>query len=183
MRSARFLIIGALKSRRAFAITRRSMLARIVQLKESSMVKAIFLPAVYAGVTPYLIVRDAARALDFYKKAFGATEVMRLPAPGGKVGHAEIKIGEGVVMLADESPEMGHKGPQSYGGTPIILRPGCGCCAVLPGARRGRHGKMPVRALQLKRPPAGHSKILQGTSGQWKPTPRGRGSGRNGPGE
>ncbi len=83
------------------------------------MVQAI--PAAYAGVTPYLIVRDAARAIDFYKKAFGATEVMRLPAPGGKIGHAEIKIGEGMVMLADESPEMGHKSPQTLGGTPISL--------------------------------------------------------------
>src|ERR1700681_1649135 len=72
-----------------------------------SMVQAI--PSGYAGVTPYLIVRDAAKLLDFYKKAFGATEVMRLPGPDGKIGHAEIKIGEGMVMLADEMPEMGHK--------------------------------------------------------------------------
>jgi len=83
------------------------------------MVQAI--PAGYAGVTPYLLVRDAARMIDFYKKAFGATEVLRLPAPGGKIGHAEIKIGEGIVMLADESPEMGHKSPQTIGGTPITL--------------------------------------------------------------
>lgn len=83
------------------------------------MVQAI--PSGYASVTPYLIVRDAARALDFYKKAFGATELMRFPAPGGKIGHAEIKIGEGVVMLADESPEMGHKSPQTIGGTPVSL--------------------------------------------------------------
>lgn len=83
------------------------------------MVQAI--PAGYAGVTSYIIVRDAAKAIDFYKKAFGATEVMRLPAPGGKVGHAELKIGEGHIMLADESPEMGHRGVQSYGGSPISL--------------------------------------------------------------
>jgi PhnB protein len=83
------------------------------------MVQAI--PADYAGVTPYLIVRDAARMLDFYKKAFGATEVVRLPAPGGKVGHAEIKIGDGMVMLADESPEMGHNSPLAVGGTPVTL--------------------------------------------------------------
>lgn len=83
------------------------------------MVQAI--PSGYAGVTPYLIVRDAAKLLDFYRKAFGATEVMRLPAPGGRVGHAEIKIGEGMVMLADEAPEMGHESPQSLGGTPITL--------------------------------------------------------------
>jgi PhnB protein len=83
------------------------------------MVQAI--PTGYAGVTPYLIIRDAARALEFYKKAFGATELMRFPAPGGKIGHAEIKIGDGVVMLADESPEMGHKSPQTLGGTAITL--------------------------------------------------------------
>ena len=83
------------------------------------MVQAI--PTGYAGVTPYLIIRDAARALEFYKKAFGAAELMRFPAPGGKIGHAEIKIGDGIVMLADESPEMGHKSPQALGGTAITL--------------------------------------------------------------
>jgi PhnB protein len=83
------------------------------------MVQAI--PAAYAGVTPYLIVRDAVRMLDFYKKAFGATEVMRLPGPDGRIGHAEIKIGEGMVMLADESPEMGHKSPLTVGGAPVGL--------------------------------------------------------------
>lgn len=83
------------------------------------MVQAI--PAGYAGVTSYLIIRDASRALEFYKKAFGATELMRFPRPDGKIGHAEIKIGEGVVMLADESPAMGHKSPQTLGGTPVSL--------------------------------------------------------------
>jgi PhnB protein len=87
--------------------------------KEFIMVQAI--PSGYASVTPYLIVRDAARALDFYKKAFGATELMRFPAPGGRIAHAEIKIGEGVVMLADESAEMGHNSPQTIGGTPVSL--------------------------------------------------------------
>ena len=83
------------------------------------MVQAI--PSGYAGVTAYLIVRDAARMLDFYKKAFGATELMRLPGPGGKVGHAEIRIGEGTVMLADEMPDMGHESPKALGGTPVTL--------------------------------------------------------------
>lgn len=83
------------------------------------MVQAI--PTAYAGVTPYLIIRDAARAILFYKKAFGATELMRFPGPDGKIGHAEIKIGEGVVMLADEAPAMGHKSPQTLGGTAISL--------------------------------------------------------------
>src|SRR2546426_1875288 len=83
------------------------------------MVQAI--PSGYTGVTAYLIVRDAAKQIDFYKKAFGATELMRFPGPDGKIGHAEIKIGEGVVMLADESPEMGHKSPQTLGGTATTL--------------------------------------------------------------
>ena len=83
------------------------------------MVQAV--PAGYAGVTPYLIIRNASKAIEFYKKAFGATEVMRFPGPDGTIGHAEIKIGEGVVMLADESPEMGHKSPQTLGGTAITL--------------------------------------------------------------
>lgn len=83
------------------------------------MVQAI--PAGYSGVTSYLIIRNASRAIEFYKQAFGATELMRFPGPDGKIGHAEIKIGEGVVMLADESTEMGHKGPQTLGGTPVSL--------------------------------------------------------------
>src|SRR5262249_19741898 len=70
-------------------------------------------------VTPYLIVKDAARAIDFYKKAFGATELMRFEGPGRKVGHAEVKIGDSVVMLADEFPEMGARGPESLGGSPV----------------------------------------------------------------
>jgi PhnB protein len=87
--------------------------------KELSMVQAI--PTDYAGVTPYLIIRHAARAIEFYKKAFGAVELMRFPGPDGSIGHAEIKIGKGVVMLADEKPEMGHKSPQTLGGTPVSL--------------------------------------------------------------
>src|SRR2546430_5702950 len=83
------------------------------------MVQAI--PSGYAGVTPYLIIRGAARALEFYKKAFGATELMRFPGPGGKIGHAEIRIGDSPVMLADEFPEMGARGPESLGGAGISL--------------------------------------------------------------
>lgn len=83
------------------------------------MVQAI--PAGYAGVTSYLIIRQAARAIEFYKQAFGATELMRFPGPDGKIGHAEIRIGEGTVMLADESLEMGHKSPQTLGGTAVSL--------------------------------------------------------------
>jgi PhnB protein len=79
------------------------------------------IPAGYAGVTSYLIIRDAASAIDYYKKAFGATEVMRFPGPDGKIGHAELKIAGGNIMLADESPEMGHRSVQSYGGSPVSL--------------------------------------------------------------
>jgi PhnB protein len=83
------------------------------------MVQAI--PAGYAGVTPYLIVRGAARALEYYKKAFNATETMRFPGENGTVGHAEIKIGGGVVMLADETPDAEYKSPQSLGGAGVSL--------------------------------------------------------------
>jgi len=78
------------------------------------------IPKDYVGVTSYLIVRGAAKAIDFYKRAFGATEIFRLPM-GDRIGHAEIKIGGGVVMLADEMPDMGHKSPQALGGTPVSL--------------------------------------------------------------
>jgi PhnB protein len=79
------------------------------------------IPDGYHSVTPYLIVSNAARALDFYKQAFGATELMRMEQPGGKVGHAEIQIGDSRVMLADEFPEMGAKSPESLGGSPVGL--------------------------------------------------------------
>jgi PhnB protein len=79
------------------------------------------IPDGYSSLTPYLIVNGAARAIDFYKTAFAATERMRLGAPGGKVGHAELSIGNSVVMLADEHPEMGALAPSSVGGTPIGL--------------------------------------------------------------
>ena len=71
----------------------------------------------YHNVTPYLCVRDAARAIEFYKEAFGATEFKRMEMPGGKIGHAEIKIGDSYVALADEFPEMNFLSPQSIGGT------------------------------------------------------------------
>ena len=82
-------------------------------------VKAI--PEGYHSITPYLIVRDAARAIDFYTRAFGATELFRLDAPGGKVGHAELQFGDSRIMLADEFPEMGARSPQTIGGSPVHL--------------------------------------------------------------
>jgi len=85
------------------------------------MVKALPVPAAYRGVTPYLIVRDAANAIEFYKQAFGATETMRLDGPDGKVGHAELAIGAGAIMISDEHPQMGFTGPETLGGTPVSL--------------------------------------------------------------
>lgn len=82
-------------------------------------VKAI--PEGYHSVTPYLIIGGAADAIEFYKNAFGATELFRFPSPDGKVGHAEIKIGDSHVMLADEYPDMGYKGPKSIGGSSVSL--------------------------------------------------------------
>jgi PhnB protein len=79
------------------------------------------IPEGYHTVTPYLIVNDAARALEFYQQAFGATEVFRMTDKHGRVGHAEIKIGDSHVMLADEHPEMNARSPQAFGGSPISL--------------------------------------------------------------
>ena len=78
-------------------------------------------PDGYPRVTPYLIVDGAAAAIDFYKSVFGATERMRMGGPNGKVGHAELEIGNSVIMLADEHPEMDARGPKTVGGTPVSL--------------------------------------------------------------
>ena len=83
------------------------------------MAKAI--PEGYYTVTPHLVVKDAGGAIEFYKKAFGAEEVFRMPGPGGKVMHAEVKIGNSHVMINDEMPDYGALGPQSIGGTPVTL--------------------------------------------------------------
>lgn len=79
------------------------------------------IPDGYHSVTPYLIIKGAADAIDFYKRAFGATELMRMPGPDGRLGHAEIRIGDSVIMLADEHPEMGYRSPQSLGGSGVSL--------------------------------------------------------------
>jgi len=79
------------------------------------------IPEGYHSVTPYINVKNANAAIEFYAGNFGATEVMRLPGPGGKVMHAEIKIGDSHVMLADEFPEMGAQAPEHFGGSPQHL--------------------------------------------------------------
>jgi PhnB protein len=79
------------------------------------------IPEGYPRVSPYLSIDGAAQAIDFYTQVLGATERFRIPAPGGKVGHAELQIGDSVIMLADEFPEMGIVSPKKIGGTPVTL--------------------------------------------------------------
>ena len=95
------------------------------------------IPEGFRTVTPHLVVRGAGDAIEFYKKAFGAEEIMRMPGPDGRsVMHAEIKIGDSMVMLCDESPHMqGSASPQTYGGT----------TAFRPALRRGRREGLATR--------------------------------------
>jgi PhnB protein len=79
------------------------------------------IPEGYPRVTPYLIVDGASAAIDFYSSVFGGTERMRMDSPDGRIGHAEVGIGDSVVMLADEHPEMNARGPRSVGGSPVSL--------------------------------------------------------------
>ena len=83
------------------------------------MAKVKAIPEGYHSITPYLIVNGAARALEFYQKAFGAEETVRMPMPNGRVGHAEMRIGDSTFMLADEFPERGIRAPQ--GPPPVHL--------------------------------------------------------------
>ena len=79
------------------------------------------IPDGYRTATPYLIIKGASDAIEFYKRAFGATELLRMSDPQGRVGHAEIKIGDSVIMLADEHPAMGYRGPRSLGGSSVSI--------------------------------------------------------------
>jgi len=80
------------------------------------------IPPGYHTVTPSLVVAGAAKAIDFYKKALGAEELMRFPGPDGEIMHAEIRVGDSVIMLGDEMPDHGAKGPKAYGGTSVSLK-------------------------------------------------------------
>lgn len=79
------------------------------------------IPEGYHSITPSLVFKDAKKAIEFYKKAFGATEMMRMDGPGGSVGHAEIQIGDSPLMLADEQPAMGFRSPQTLGGAGVSI--------------------------------------------------------------
>lgn len=79
------------------------------------------IPDGYPQVTPYLIVDGATDAIDFYGRVFGARERMRMETPGGRIGHAELELGDGLVMLADEAQEHGARAPRTVGGTPVLM--------------------------------------------------------------
>lgn len=79
------------------------------------------IPEGYPRLSPYLAVDGAAAAIDFYREVFGASERVRMPAPDGKIGHAELLVGDSVIMLADEFPEMDVRSPKTVGGTPVTL--------------------------------------------------------------
>ena len=85
------------------------------------MSKIHHIPKGYNSVTPYLVVKGAAKAIEYYKNVFGATEVMRMAGPDGRVGHAELQIGDSRIMLADENPSMGNRSAESIGGSPVSL--------------------------------------------------------------
>ena len=95
------------------------MSTKAVQQKNKK-VKAI--PEGYEGALPYLCVKDGAAAIEFYKKALGAKETMRLCQPDGRVGHAELKIGKAIIMMADEFPEFGTLSPKSAGGSSVTIQ-------------------------------------------------------------
>ncbi|HEV2724230.1 MAG TPA: VOC family protein [Thermoleophilaceae bacterium] len=79
------------------------------------------IPDGYPRVTPYLIIDGAAAAIEFYEKVLGAKERFRMEAPGGRLGHAELELGESLIMLADEFPDMDVRGPKTFGGTPVTI--------------------------------------------------------------
>ena len=85
------------------------------------MAKVKSIPEGYHTIIPYLSIKGAAAAIEFYKKAFGATESMRLARPDGRIGHAELQLGDSRVMLADEFPEMDFRSPLSMGGSPVHM--------------------------------------------------------------
>ena len=85
------------------------------------MKKVSYIPKGYSTITPYLVIKGAAKAIDYYKKVFGATVVVRMDGPNGQVGHAELQIGDSRIMLADENPQLGYRSAESIGASPVSL--------------------------------------------------------------
>ena len=109
----------AKKSARPKAAARRKAAPK--KAKRAAPKKPLAQPKGYASVTAYLVAQDAAGAIDYYKAVFGAKEDMRMPSPGGKIGHAELRIGDSKIMLADEHPEMNAHGPRHHHGSPVTI--------------------------------------------------------------
>jgi PhnB protein len=91
------------------------------QIEEKIMKPVSYIPEGYNTITPYLVIKGAAKAIDYYKDVFGATVVVRMDGPDGKVGHAELQIGDSRIMLADENPAMGNRSAETIGGSPVSL--------------------------------------------------------------
>jgi len=85
------------------------------------MSEVSYIPKGYNTITPYLIIKGAAKAIEYYKSVFGAAVVVRMDGPDGRIGHAELQIGDSHIMLADEFPEMGHRSAESIGASPVSL--------------------------------------------------------------
>jgi PhnB protein len=102
---------------------RRNLHPKLTFSGGNIMSKVSYIPKDYNSVTPYLVIKGAAKAIDYYKKVFGAVETVRMGGPDGKIGHAELKIGNSHIMLADENPAMGegHTSPATVGGSPVSL--------------------------------------------------------------
>lgn len=100
---------------------KRKAASRKPKASKSAGRKVLPIPKDYNVITPYLAIRGAARAIEFYKSAFGAKEVMRMPGPAGKLGHAELRFGDSKIMLSDEYEQMNFLGPQARGGTPVQI--------------------------------------------------------------
>src|SRR5215216_4823347 len=94
-------------------------LLSLQQRRPSMAPKVNPIPQGYHTVTPSLVVQEAAKALEIYRRAFGAEETLRMPGPGGRIMHAEFRIGDSIIMLMDEMPDMGSKSPAALGGTPV----------------------------------------------------------------
>ena len=106
-------------------------------------------PPEFPGVSPYLIVEDAAAAIDFYTRAFGARETMRLTGKGGDIVHVEMRIGQATIMVSREWPDMGQRSPNAHGGSGVTL------CVFVPdvdafAARAEREGAQVVQSLETK---------------------------------
>ena len=152
-------------------------------------------PEGYHLVTPYLCIKGASEAIEFYKSAFDATELMRIPSPYGSIGHAEIQIGDSRIMISDESPEMGFRSPATIGGTPVHVYMyvedvdrifaqaiAAGATAMMPFGRPilgrpHRHFGRPIRAPLVREHPQGRPDRRRGwrTSSQavWRVIGRG----------